>query len=63
MRMLVDPDHLITKELYINFANTSDTDVSAVRHWGWLIVLEERKITPVQSVFQQIKGMGQDLDA
>jgi len=63
MHMLVDPDHLVTKELYINFANTSDTDVSSVREWGWLIVLEERRITPSQSVFQQIKGMGQDLDA
>lgn len=61
MKMLVDPDHLITKELYINFSNTSDTDVSAVREWGWLIIMEERRITPTQSVFQQIKGMGQDL--
>jgi hypothetical protein len=61
MRMLVDPDHLITKELYINFANTSDTDVSQVREWGWLILLEERRISAVQSVFQQIKGMGQDI--
>jgi hypothetical protein len=63
MRMLVDPDHLITKELYINFANSSDTDVSQLREWGWLVIMEERKITPTLSVFQQIKGMGQDLSA
>ena len=63
MRMLIDPDHLVTKELYINFANTCDIDVSAVREWGWLIVLEERKVSPSLSVFQQIKGMGQDIDA
>jgi len=62
MRMLVDPDHLITKELYINFANTCDVDVSQVREWGWLVILEERKISPTLSVFQQIKGMGQDID-
>lgn len=61
MKMLLDPDHLITKELYINFANTSDTDVNKVRSWGWLIVLEEKKVTPAESLFQQIKGIGQDV--
>jgi len=63
MNMLVDPDHLITKELYINIGSNSDIDVSRDREWGWLIVLEERKVTAAQSVFQQIKGIGQDIDA
>lgn len=62
MRMLVDPDHLITKALYINIATTCDVDVSQVREWGWCIVLEERKVSPAQSVFQQIKGIGQDIE-
>jgi len=63
MRMLIDPDHLITHQLYINFGNQCDVDVSQVREWGWLIILEERKVTPAQSVFQQIKGIGQDIDS
>ena len=62
MEMLLDPDHLITKELYINFANTSDTDGNHSREWGWLIVMEEKRVTPAESLFQQIKGIGQDVD-
>lgn len=63
MEMLVDPDHLITQQLYINIGSQCDIDVSQVREWGWLIVLEDRKVTAAQSVFQQIKGIGQDIDA
>ena len=62
MEMLVDPDHLITQQLYINIGTQCDIDVSKVRNWGWLIVLEDRKVTAAQSVFQQIKGIGQDID-
>jgi len=49
--------------LYINIGSNCDIDVSRDREWGWLIVLEERKVTAAQSVFQQIKGIGQDIDA
>jgi len=62
MRMLVDPDHLITKQLYINIGSACDVDISNEREWGWLIVVEEVKVTPSESVFQQIKGIGQDID-
>lgn len=60
-RFLVDPDTVITKELYINIATRTDYDLSSAREWGWMIILEEQKVTPAQSLFQQIKGMGQDL--
>lgn len=62
MEFLVDPDHLVTKSLYINIGTACDIDVSQVREWGWCVVLEERKVTAAQSVFQQIKGIGQDID-
>lgn len=61
-RFLVDPDTLVTKELYINIANSADKDVSGSRTWGWLIILEEQRISPAESIFQQIKGIGQDIE-
>lgn len=61
MRFLCDPDTMITKEVYLNVANTSDIDSNKYRDWGYMVVLEEIKVTPVESLYQQIKGMGQDL--
>lgn len=60
-RFLVDPDTLITKEMYINIATSTDLDESNSRDWGFMVVLEEVKVTAAQSLFQQLKGMGQDL--
>ncbi len=62
MDMLIDPEHLVTKELYINFATATDVDIANVREWGWMVVLEEVKVSAAESLFQQIKGMGQNLD-
>lgn len=62
MNMLVDPDHMITKELYISVGSATDIDENALREIGYLIIVEEEKVSPSTSVFQQIKGMGQDLD-
>ena len=61
MRMLVDPDTLITKEIYINVGTTTDVDESYLREWGYLIIVEEQKVSAAESLFQQIKGMGQDI--
>ena len=60
-RFLVDPDTVNVKELYINISNSSDYDVNFSREWGYLIILEEDKVTAAQSVFQQVKGMAQDI--
>ena len=56
-----DPDTIIVKELWISFANTKEGTNNPVREWGYMIELEEIKVSPSQSVFQQIKGMGQDV--
>lgn len=61
-RMLIDPDPIIVKELHITIGAVDETGFSQSRDYGYLIVLEERKLTPEQSVFQQIKGMGQDIE-
>ena len=60
-QFLIDPDTIVTKELYINICNSADKDVSSAREWGWLIILEELTISPTLSLFQQIKGIGQDI--
>lgn len=57
----VDPDTLVVKELYIGAASTAEQSTNPVRTWGYMIELEEEKVTPSQSVFQQIKGAGQDV--
>jgi len=59
----IDPDTLVTKELWIAWANTKEGTTNPIREWGYMIELEEVKVSPSQSVFQQIKGMGQDVDA
>jgi hypothetical protein len=61
-RFLVDPDHVLTNSCYLSVATASDVDQSVYREWGYLIILEEMKLTPTESVFQQIKGIGQNID-
>jgi len=62
-RFIVDEDTTIVKELWLGMASSSDGSDEPPRLWNYLIDLEEVKISPEQSVFQQIKGMGQDIDA
>lgn len=58
---LIDPDILVTKELYLSAVFTTEATVSPKRNWNYVVVLEEVKVSPSQSLFQQIKGMGQDV--
>ena len=61
VQMTLDPDTIVVKELLIAMSNTKEGTVNPSRRWGFLIILEEVKITPSQSVFQQLKGMGQNI--
>lgn len=58
---LIDPDTIVVKELWISAANTAEQATNPTRTWGYMIELEEIKVSPSQSVYQQIKGGGQDL--
>jgi len=58
---LIDPDTFVVKELWIQGACTTESTTNPEREYGYMIVLEEQKISPSLSVFQQIKGMGQDV--
>lgn len=56
-----DPDTIVVKELYIAAAVSSESTTSPTRAWNYVIILEEIKVTPSQSILQQVKGIGQDI--
>ena len=61
---LIDLDRIITNDLFIYvMALTNDGIVTPqpVRV-NYMIALEEKKISPSQSLLQQLKGIGQDID-
>jgi len=60
---LIDFDTLVVKELYLTMFVRSEGSTNPSRTWNYLIALEERKVTPWESLFQQIKGIGQDQDS
>lgn len=60
-KFIFDDDTTIVKELWISMGCTSDGTDEPDRLYNYLINLEEIKISPEQSVFQQIKGMGQEI--
>jgi len=58
----VDPDHLITDQLYLNYSPwTSAVENGIVWKWSYMIRLEAVKITSSESILQAIKGKGQDV--
>lgn len=63
-RMLIDPDTTVSTALYIAIAGRTEFAlVSNSRQWSYMVVLEEVTLAPQESVFLQIKGMGQDITA
>lgn len=60
-RFCIDPDTYVVKELWISMNSTTESSTSPTRQWGYMVVMEEVKITPSQSIFQQIKGMAQNV--
>ena len=58
---IIDPDTLITKEMWFIMSTTKEGTNNPTREWGYMIELEEVKVTASQSLFQQIKGMGQKI--
>lgn len=58
----VDPDHLITDQLYLNYAAfTSAAENGIVWEWSYMIRLEAKKISSSESILQAIKGKGQEV--
>lgn len=61
-RALIDPDHVVNNALYINAYSTSDSTTSPSREWNYLIILEEKKLSPQAAILALIKGKAQDID-
>jgi len=60
---LIDPDTLVTKEMYLGFFFRTESATSPERTWNYMIELEEVKISSNESILQQLKGIGQDIDS
>jgi len=58
----VDPDHLITDQLYLSYiAQTVATEATVDFEWSYMIRLEAMKISSSESILQAIKGKGQEV--
>jgi len=60
-QLLLDPEHVVVQELYINAYTSSDSDTSPTRSYNYLVVLEEMKLTAAETILQIIKSKGQDI--
>lgn len=61
-RGIIDEDRLITDNLFISLQTSSASSVKPSREWGFMVVLDQVKVSPLESVVQQLKGVGQDLE-
>ena len=60
-KALMDPDHIVNRNLYINMYTTSDSSVAPVRDYNYLLILEEVKVTENEAILQIVKGVAQDI--
>ena len=56
-----DPEHIVNRNLYLNFYSTSDSTVSPTREYNYLLVLKEMKINENEAILQMVKGVAQDI--
>lgn len=61
-RFLIDPDTVVTNALYIDLATLAEHTQAVVREFNYLVTLESMPILPAESILQQLKGIGQDID-
>ena len=61
-RFLVDEETVITNSLYFSGKTLSEASQSIQREWNYLITLESMRITEQESILQQLKGIGQDVE-
>lgn len=59
----VDPDHVVNRQLFINFTTNTDSGTKPVREWNYIVRLEKIKITENQAVLAMIKSTAQNIDS
>lgn len=59
---ILDPDHMITRELWANFLYAGASGLESIACTiGYLIVLEKVKTSPAENILQTVKGVAQDI--
>lgn len=58
---LLDPQHIVNRNLYLNFYSTSDSTTSPSREYNYLLILEEMSVTESEAILQMVKGVAQDI--
>ena len=59
---LIDFDRIVTNDLYINACFLDENEIDLTPKIGYMIALREISISPGQSLLQQLKGIGQNVD-
>lgn len=59
----VDPDHVVNRQLFINFTTNTDSTTKPTREWNYIVRLEKIKITENQAVLAMIKSTAQNIDS
>tara|TARA_R110000751_G_scaffold301385_1_gene413695 strand:+ start:240 stop:770 length:531 start_codon:yes stop_codon:yes gene_type:complete len=59
---IVDPDHIINRDLYLNAYSCTESSVAEIRSYCYLVILEPVKITENEAILQMVKGVAQDID-
>ena len=58
----IDPDHVITDQFFATISYSPDSvGENALVTVCWMVVLEEVKIRPIESILQTVKGRSQDV--
>jgi len=58
---IMDPDHIVNRNLYINFYSTSESTTSPTRDYNYLLILREVKVSESEAILQMVKGVAQDI--
>ena len=61
-RMIVDPNHVVARDLFLSFQSRSDGADAPVLDWSYMIVLEPMKMNPSETILSIIKSVAQDID-
>lgn len=58
---LLDPQHIVNRNLYVNVTTISDSATSPSRDYNYLCILEEMSVTESEAILQMVKGVAQDI--
>ena len=61
-KFLVDYNRIVTNDLYINAAFYSEQETDVAPKLAFYVFMEEVSISPSESLLQQLKGIGQNID-